>query len=382
MIDHYEELLEKQKIVKDRVRGVVHRESNGFYLYGRPGTSKTYTVRTTLDTLAVPYTVHNGHLTEIGLFDLLHANRDRIIVLDDVTALFNKPIALQLLMAALGNPHDGSRTRYVCYKTAKGDVSVPFTGAIIGISNLPLKGHHNEILAAIRDRVYCLNYEPTEDQIKALINKIAEQGFPGVEPTEAKMVANYLLEECALREVQPSVRLFVDKAIPDFRLFKAGNTETHWRDLVASSVDEQLVELQFETKDLSRAEQTEAERRIVLDLCLGFPTRAERLAEWERRTGKSRAAYDRRLAELKKGGKLKDGVNGTEGTGACDPKDQGDINGVVVEQMTCERIERVGSDGKKRVDYRTVKEPKPGECYWIKEDVDGKLRWVQRRYQG
>lgn len=99
---HYNELIKQITIVKDRVRGIVHQQYNALYLYGRPGTSKTYTICDTLDRLAVNYTLSNGHLTEIGLFDLFAENRDRIIVLDDVSAIFHKPTALQLLLAALG----------------------------------------------------------------------------------------------------------------------------------------------------------------------------------------------------------------------------------------------------------------------------------------
>ena len=42
--NHYEELLRQMKVIKDRVRGVVYGQSNGVYLHGRPGTSKTYMV--------------------------------------------------------------------------------------------------------------------------------------------------------------------------------------------------------------------------------------------------------------------------------------------------------------------------------------------------
>ena len=147
-LDYYDDLMRQTKVVKDRIRGVVHGQHNGMYLHGRPGTSKTYIVRTTLDTLGANYAYSNGHLTPIGLFDLLVENRDRVIVMDDVTSLFNQPIALQLLLAALGNPHDGSKARQVRYKTAKGDVVVPFSGGVVGISNLPLAGHHSEVLGA------------------------------------------------------------------------------------------------------------------------------------------------------------------------------------------------------------------------------------------
>ncbi len=301
---HYEELMRQITIVRDRVRGVVHGHYNALYLYGRPGKSKTHTVCTTLDVLAVNYTLSNGHLTEIGLFDLLSENRDRIIVLDDISAIFNKPISLQLLLAALGNAHNGSRTRYVQYKTAKETRVVPFTGGLICISNLPLDGHHNEVLGALKDRAFVINYEPADEQIIALILKLADDGLDGVPPVKARMVATFLIEQCKLLGVRPSVRLFVDKAIKDFKLFDAGKCEAHWRDLVVSNLKEQLVELQHETNDLSRAEQTEAERRIALDIFLNYETREERVEAWKAKTGKSQSAFYRRITELKKGGRL------------------------------------------------------------------------------
>jgi hypothetical protein len=303
-IEHYRELMKKMKVVKDRVRGVVWGESNGLYLHGRPGTSKTHTVCTTLDTLAVNYTYSNGHLTPIGLFDLIGENQDRIIVLDDVSAIFNAPIALQVLLAALGNPHDGSKVRWVRYKTFKGLKSVPFSSGVICVSNLSLDGHQKEVLAALKDRVNIISYEPTDEEIIALIMKLADEGVGGVPPDKARMVATYLIAECKLREIRPSVRLFVDKAIKDYKLYEAGKCETHWRDLVASNLQQQLVELQHPTKDLSREEQVEAERRIALDVYLSFGTRAERVEQWNSRTGKSQAALYRRLAELKQAGRL------------------------------------------------------------------------------
>ena len=118
------------------------------------------------------------------------------------------------------------------------------------------------------------------------------------------MVATFLIEQCQLRGVRPSVRLFVDKALKDFKLYDAEKCETHWRDLVVSNLEQQVVQLQHPTKDLSREEQVEAERRIALDTYLSFGTRAERVEQWNSRTGKSQAALYRSLAELKQAGRL------------------------------------------------------------------------------
>lgn len=304
--DHFQSLERQLKVIKDRVRGVVHGISNGMYIYGRPGTSKTHTVRTTLETLGASYQYQNGHITPIGMFDTIASNRDRIIVLDDVSSIFNQPIALQILLGALGNTHDGSNIRWVSYKTAKGDQSVPFTGGIICISNLPLTGHNKEVLAALNDRVNSINYDPSDEQMEALIFKIAESGVGGVATKKAKMVATYLIEQSKLRSIRPSVRLFVDKAIKDFILHEAGLCETHWKDLIVSNLEEQLIDLKHPVNDLSRADQTAAERRIALEIYLAHSNRAERIAAWNERTRKGQSAFYRRLDELKRSGKLPD----------------------------------------------------------------------------
>ena len=233
-----------------------------------------------------------------------------MIVLDDVASLFNQPIALQILLAALGSSQDGSRARVIRHKTAHQDLSVSFKGGIIAISNLALGGHHAEILAALQDRVNVISYEPSDEEMLALIGKIAAGGVANIPPAECRMVAHYLREECKRREVRPSVRLFVNKAIPDYKLWKSERTETHWRDLIASGLEQRLVEIQHPQRDLTRAEQTEAERRVALDIVLSYPTRKERVERWASVTGtrfgkaKSQAAFYRRLAELKSSGQL------------------------------------------------------------------------------
>jgi hypothetical protein len=253
----------------------------------------------------VDYMPHTGHLTPIGLFDLLDENRDKIIVLDDVSAIFNERTALQLLLAALDKPRDGSRVRYVGYKTATGyRTPIPFTGGLICISNLRLDGRHREVLAALKDRVFVMNYDPTDEQIIALIRKIAEAGVDGVSPGDAQAVARFLIEECKSREIRLTIRLFCDKAIKDFRLHAAGKCEADWRDLIRSNLEEQLIELEHATTDLSRAEQIDAERRVALDVCLAFSLKHERIEQWKARTGKSQPAFYRRVAELKKAGRL------------------------------------------------------------------------------
>ena len=103
------ELNERLALVRDRVRGVAKQGQAGFYLYGRAGTSKTYTVRTTLDELGVKYQYQNGHITPLGLFETFEEYPDGIIVLDDVSEIFKQPSAKGILLAALGSQPNGVR---------------------------------------------------------------------------------------------------------------------------------------------------------------------------------------------------------------------------------------------------------------------------------
>lgn len=295
-----ESLHRQQSLIRDRIRAVVHREANGVYLHGRPGSSKTYLIRTTLDDLGQRYAYSNGHLTPVGLFDLIEENPGSVIVLDDVSAIFEQPRALQILLAALGTSHDGSRIRAIRYKTAHDDRIVLFSGGVIAISNLQLTGHVSQVLDALRDRVHVMAFEPTDEEVEAAIHEIAGTSPRDVDSLDAVEVAVFLLQQCRALGVRPSVRLFVDKALPDFRLWKAERSESHWHDLVRSSVRQMVLPQEHALRDMTRRDQIASERNIVRSICETYESRAERLKAWRTETRKSQSAFYRRLKELER----------------------------------------------------------------------------------
>ena len=137
----------RQGIVRDYVRGVARQYSTGLYLFGRPGTAKTHTVRATLEKeIQELYTYQRGHLTPMGLFELIAEHRDEVIVLDDLTAVLDSDVALQILLSALEHPAPGDRTRsrVVKYKRQGHEERVSFRGGIVCISNREL--HDDELL--------------------------------------------------------------------------------------------------------------------------------------------------------------------------------------------------------------------------------------------
>jgi len=297
-------LRNKQSLIRDRIRAVVRGHANGIYLHGRPGLSKTYLVRTTLEKLGTRYEYSNGHVTPLGLFELIEKNPNSVIVLDDVSSIFAQPLALQILLAALGSPHDGSKARTVRYTRANGDRVVQFRGSIIAISNLQLAGHVNHVLDALRDRVHVLSYEPSDEEIEASIHEIAGTSPRGVAPKDAVCVAEFLLDACRECGIRPSIRLYVDKALTDFQLWKAGDSESHWTDLVRSSVQQLVIAQEKPLRDISRKEQIDSEQRLVQALCEQYPLASLRVEAWKTRTGKSQAAFYRRYHRLRSGGQL------------------------------------------------------------------------------
>lgn len=268
-------------MIRDRLRGVCDGYSNGLYLHGPPGISKSHTVVTFLNDNSIPFEHVLGHLSGPALFDVIEENPAAVIVLDDVSGIFKEPKGIQLLLAALGSPPDGSRVRKVPYRTARGKRVVEFTGGIVAISNLALEDHRSGIIAALADRVHVQKFDPTPEQVEALIFKIAMKGVAGVAPDDAVMVARFLAGECRKLGTRLTVRLFVNNALPDFRMWKAGRSENHWTVLVQAAVAKEFVPQRHAVRGMSHNDQMEADRRIVLAICKEFRDPMERVRAWK-----------------------------------------------------------------------------------------------------
>lgn len=276
------ELERRLAVVRDRVQGVARGHHTGFYLFGRPGVSKTYTVRTTLDRLGVPYAYHTGHLTPVGLFDLLEENADCVLVLDDVGQLLDQKVGLQILLAALGKQPETGGERVVRYRRQGKDATVRFSGGIVMVSNLEL--HDSPVLEALKSRVHVLRYDPTDEQVAALMRRIASKGWPADAPRvpagQCLEVAEFLIAESRGLEVRLDLRLLLDKGLPDFLQWREGHAETNWKDLVLTSLEERLGELRHTPlpRPKSRGERLVEERRIVREIVAVHQSREERLA--------------------------------------------------------------------------------------------------------
>ena len=245
-----------------------------------------------------PYHYHDGHLTPMGLFDLLGEQYDRVIVLDDVSEIFAQKIALQILLAALGNQPDEQGTRVVKYRRhGSKEETVHFEGGIVMISNLEIST--GPVLQALKSRVHYLCYQPTDQQIAAMMRAIAAKGWRSLSPAECLEVAEFLIAESQRLNCQLDLRLLVDKAFPDYLQHQNGDAETHWKDLIVTTLEAKLIHLQHtEPAKASRQATKGKEQQLVREIMAEYQSREEQIAAWEAITKKSQRAFYRRAEEL------------------------------------------------------------------------------------
>jgi hypothetical protein len=299
------ELNRRQAIVRDYVRGVARHYATGLYLFGRPGTSKTHTVRAVLEgEIREPYTYQRGHLTPMGLFELIAGQPYAVIVLDDLGAVLKSDVALQILLSALEHPTTRDRSRVVKYRRQGREDRAVFRGGIVCISNKEL--HDDEMLGAFKSRVHTLNYDPTDAQLGALMLDIADRGWPSgsgnpeINPESARTIAHYLIGEMLRLACPFDLRLLVNKAFPDYQQWKDGEAESDWRDLITASIEQHLVAVRHSPEQpVSREARKDEEHAIVQEIVQKHPCRDERVRVWIERTGKSERAFYRRLAEMR-----------------------------------------------------------------------------------
>jgi hypothetical protein len=292
-LDEFESMLD---LIRDRTRSVAEGYQVGAYLVGRPGSSKTYTVKETLERLDTPWTYRNSRMSPMGLYALLEEHPEHTVVIDDIHTLFGQDAALQILMAALGGRPGQART--VTYTTKDERKSFEFTGGIIAISNLPLG--RDPLADAVASRVARLEHEPSDEMIAAFMRAKALKGFEDVTPEECLEVVEFVVAETRAGDYRLDLRAMV-KAWQDYRLDLHGKALRSWRDLVRSSLKRLVGE------DRPRPEGRDGriawEKRIAQELFERFPDdKRRRDAEWERRVGSSPHSLYRRKRALDRSG--------------------------------------------------------------------------------
>ena len=282
------ELHRRQAVVRDYVRGVARQYATGLYLFGRPGTAKTYTVKDVLDRdIAEPYCYQRGHLTPVGLFELIADHPEEVIVLDDLVTIFRSDVALQILLSALEHPAPDSpdRGRIVRYRMKGDERRICFRGGIVCISNREL--HDDELLGAFKSRVHTLNYDPSDAQLGALMLDAASRGLRGIRPEDASEVARLPDRRDAAAGLPLRPAAVLDKALPDFQQWKDGEAESDWRNLISASIEQHLVAWHAEETPPSRQDRKHEEHSVIRHILRIHARREDRVQAWTKQTGKS-----------------------------------------------------------------------------------------------
>ena len=144
-----ERIRERFDMLKDMTKAVKKGAVRAMIVSGPPGVGKSHGVEEVLeryDTLehlggSSKYTIVKGAMSPIGLYCKLfnYADRDNVIVFDDCDAIFEEPLALNILKAAL----DSKKKRTIHWNTDSFKLrnegvpdSFEFKGSAIFITNL------------------------------------------------------------------------------------------------------------------------------------------------------------------------------------------------------------------------------------------------------
>ncbi len=237
--ENLERLEKKLALVRDRVRSVALRYNTGLFLFGPGGSGKSHAVRGELDSLGTRWTLHNSAMSNAGLFDMLHDLRDHTHLFEDMEPLYKDMKAVGYLRSATWG--DANMQNRIITKTIhQKRVSFEFTGGIIILSNLPL----GEIatLKALATRLNPAEFNPTEGEKKALMWKIAEDGKFGLSPDRCEEVCEYIIFYSEKVGSRPLDLRLLDNSFRDRLMYDRGESRTHWKDLIASRIDAQIIE--------------------------------------------------------------------------------------------------------------------------------------------
>lgn len=254
---------QKVQLIRDRVASVALGYHTGCYLVGRPGTSKTFTVKEELDRLGVLNVYQNARMTPMGLFEFIAQHPEHVIVLDDISSLFKNEQAMQILLSALdGKP---GQPRVVTYKSKDREEKVLFSGSIIAISNIPLRC--DPLARALGSRVVMLEHEPTDDEIAEFMRHLASHGHADLSPDECLEVVEFVIAETRQFDLRLDLR-HVQKAWQDYRQHRDGQSQTSWKDLIRTSLQKVAVEPVI---PMSKREDIALQRQKVREAMRKFP---------------------------------------------------------------------------------------------------------------
>ena len=294
---HYEA---KLHLVRDFTRQVAGGDQTGFYLWGRAGIGKSWTVIEVLQELGCDYRLSNTQVTPRALFDLLHRHPDAIHLFEDVEYLVRQRGCMDILRSALWGSRrgrNGRMERLMTWNARGASEEFIFSGGIILTGNR----RPNDLpeVAALTSRIGVLELAVSDAEMAALIEQLAATAPPpearGLSPQECQEVAAYVIEQCRELNRRLDIRVYVN-ACADRLQYEELEADCSWKDHVDSRLrGRPALSDPIEPSD-RRAERREALLEVVRQIC-DLPRDARRRA-WVEQTGLSEAAYYRWASQV------------------------------------------------------------------------------------
>lgn len=240
----------RYSMIRDRVRAVTFglkngattddSLTNGFWLYGKGGTGKTFTVKNLLRSQNLHCVLLNSDMTAAGLFDLLQEFANSIFVLDDMEQLLQDRKALGFLRSALGGDRKVTKT------TKQGKEEFIFRGGIIILSNEP--PGDSKSIQALATRMNPTEFNPPKLELIAMIHKIA-MNWEGDLSFESRMETfDYFFEYSkTIGAKMLSLRL-IESALELRQMWEKGQTENQWKYLLDSLFTGRIMALPLRSK--------------------------------------------------------------------------------------------------------------------------------------
>jgi len=294
------DLNKKLQVVRDRVAGVATGRHTGFFLAGRGGIGKSWTVERELQRREVAYKLWNSHMTARCLFDRLEAYPEAVHLIEDIEGLTSDRRASGILRSALWGTRrsrDGALERLVTWNARGSSCSFIFAGGIIMTSNRRIADLPE--LEALKTRISCTHLHVTDEETIALMKSAAEGGYPRekhlLDPEQCKEVVQFIIGEAARINRRLDMRLMTN-AFEDRLQADDLDAGCHWQDLVAARVCERPSVLN-DVEPAGVREQKKVARLKIAREIAGLEA-DERLNKWQELTGASRATLYRCLARL------------------------------------------------------------------------------------
>ena len=234
------------QIARDFTRSVVDGRTTGFYLYGKGGCSKSYTVLQELDRLKVPFKLFNSHMLGRGLYDRLEESPTSIHVLEDMEPLFRNAGAMGVLRSALWcqpvKNSNGPLARPVTWTTCKMEHHFIFTGGIIMTTNRPFSDR--EELDAIKTRIGYMQLIVSDNELMAMMRYVSLNGYRRgseiMEPAECMEVCEFIIDTCRGLGRAMDMRMLIN-GYQDYLQWSENESGCHWRDLVGTRIKERPI---------------------------------------------------------------------------------------------------------------------------------------------